>query len=242
MIWMRFAAAILAAGLVGGCGGDASGPGTGDSGPGDPGPGGPGAGVLTGVVTDPTGDTFGNRGVEWDLTAMTITRDTGGITVQLDFSSDLISPTSGDANAMIGFVDLDTDQDPTTGSPTTVDEFRRDGGSTGMDSDYQLTLTAYGADSTVPIFNSSGVVTGRVKPVFRGSRVSIRIPRSMLDNDDGFLNAAAIVGTQASPTDIVPETGHLQVGGVGQGGVVSSRGAGEHGVTERGSWTSPLSE
>lgn len=207
MTWKRIAAAVVVAGLVSGCAGDASGPG--------PGPGGPGPGELTGKITDASGDTFGNRGAQWDLTAMTITRDTAGITVLLDFSSDLISPTSGDSNAMIGFVDFDTDQDSTTGAATTVDEFRRDGGSTGMDLDFQLALTTYDADSSVGVFSASGGVTGHVKPVFAGRQVTIRIPRAMLDNDDDFLNAAAIVGTQGSPTDIIPETGHLRLGGAG---------------------------
>ena len=208
MTWTRFAAAAVVAGFLCGCSGDASGPGTDGRGP-----GGPGAGEVTAKITDPSGDTFGSRGVQWDVTTLTITRDTGGITAVLEFSSDLISPTSGDSNAMIGFLDFDTDQDPTTGSPTTVDEFRRDGGSTGMDNDYQLALADYGPDSSVTIYNSSAVMTGQVKPVFSGRKITIRIPKAMLGNDDGFLNAAAIVGTTASPTDIIPESGHLQLSG-----------------------------
>ncbi len=201
MTWTWFAAAALSAGLLCSCSGDSSGPDTGGPGPGD----------LTVRVTDPSGDTFGNRGVLWDLNAMTITRDTGGITVILEFSSAPISPTSGDSNAMIGFVDFDTDQDSTTGNATVADEFRRDSGSTGMGSDYQLALSEYGADSSVSIYDESATVTGRVKPVFSGRRVTIRIPRAMLGNDDGFLNAAALVGTTASPDDIAPQNGHLRL-------------------------------
>ncbi|HSB54880.1 MAG TPA: hypothetical protein VLD58_11010, partial [Gemmatimonadales bacterium] len=148
-----------------------------------------------------------------DLTAMTVTRDTAGITVVLEFSTALVSPTSGDSNAMIAFVDLDTDQDSATGSVTTVDEFRRDGGSTGMGSDYHVALTGYDPDSSVAVNNALAGVTGRIKPEFSGNKVTLRIPRAMLGNDDGFLNAAAIVGTLASPTDFVPESGHLQLDG-----------------------------
>jgi transposase len=52
---------------------------------------------------------------------------------------------------------------------------------------------------------------GQVKPIFSGKKVTVRIPRSMLRDDDGFLNAAAIVGTQGSPTDIAPNRGHLEL-------------------------------
>jgi methyl coenzyme M reductase beta subunit len=52
---------------------------------------------------------------------------------------------------------------------------------------------------------------GSVKPVFKGKRLSVRIPLAYL-GDATALNTAAIVGTLASPSDIVPEFGHLQFG------------------------------
>jgi len=193
---LPLATAVFFAGSLLGCG-DSSGPG----------------GGTTGTANDPTGDTFGARVVQWDVTAMTITRDAGGITVVLDFATTLISPTSGDTTAMIGFVDLDVDRDSLTGFQSTVDAFRPGGGSTGMGVDYQLQLVGYAADSTVAVLDSLGGTTGRVKPSFSGKRVTIRIPKALLGGDDGVLNAAAIVGTLAEPTDIIPENGHLQVGG-----------------------------
>ena len=167
---------------------------------------------LTVRMADPTGDTYGFGSVLWDITAFTITRDTGGITLLLDFSQPVISPTSGDTTAMIGYVGFDLDQDSTTGPlSSTVDVFRNDGGSTGMGVEAELDLAGYALDSTVTVTDSTGTV-GRVKPVFNGNRVTVRIPHGLLHNDDGFLNAAAIVGNAHSPTDFVPNTGHLTVG------------------------------
>ena len=37
----------------------------------------------------------------------------------------------------------------------------------------------------------------------------VRVPRSMLGDDDGYVNAAAIVGIVGAPSDIVPAEGHL---------------------------------
>lgn len=162
------------------------------------------------TVVDPSGDTFlRGTGVQWDVTAFTVARDTGGITVSLDFSSDVISPMSGDSTAIIGDVELDLDQDSVSGGGSVVDAFRHATGSTGLGVDLTIDLTRYAADSSVAVFDSLAVVKGRVRPVFAGHRIAIRIPRALIGNDDGFLNAAAIMGSAKSPTDIVPNNGHL---------------------------------
>lgn len=182
--------------------------GSGASDPGAP-PGDETTGLVRSAVSDPAGDTFGNRGPQWDLTALAVSRDTEAVTVVLTFTSAPIDPRTGDPNAMLAFVDLDTDLDSTTGNPSIADEFRRDSATTGLGSDFRLDLATFDDDSTFAVFDESGTVTGRVRPVFAGTTVTVRIRRSMLGNDDGFLNAAALVGTAASPTDLVPERGAL---------------------------------
>lgn len=178
-----------------------------------------------GAVSDPIGDTFGVGPVHWDLIRLTIGQDTGGLTVMMDFSNNIVPPLTGDSNAMIGFVDFDVDQDSTTGTVATVDAFRPDSsGSTGMGTDYSLALALYAADSSVTVTNAEGALTGRVKPDFDGGRrVTIRIPRAMLGNTSQPLYAAAIVGTLAQPSDIIPENGHLSVGPLGVSGDQSRR-------------------
>jgi hypothetical protein len=199
MTCRRHTTTLIVAGLLWSCGGDS-------------GPIAPGANT-TAQATDPSGDTFGTGAVEWDLTALTVTRDAGGITVDLDFSSDVVSPASGDADAMIGFISFDADQDAATGFTPTIDEFRGDNGSSGVGAEFELDLANYDQNGTVAVRSATGT-TGRVKPAFAGKRVTVRIPKALLGNDDGFLNAAAIVGTLGEPNDIVPEHGHLQLGGL----------------------------
>jgi hypothetical protein len=192
---------VLAAGwLLVACGGDSSGPG----------------GTTTATANDPTGDFFGAGATQLDMTGMTITRDTGGIDVVLNFTATVFSPVSGNANAVFGQVDFDVDQDTSTGLDSFVDANRPPGGgSTAMGVDYAVDLFFYNADSTVDIFDTLGVIRGQVRPVFSGSRISIRIRRSLFGGDDAFVNAAAIIGTAAEPTDLVPNNGHLRVGGTG---------------------------
>lgn len=193
-------------GAVAGCGGDSAGPGVG---------GGNGNGNITATVTDPAGDTYGVDSVQWDLTRITIMRDTAGITVTLDLSADVLSPVSLEDTATLAFVDFDTDQSAATGISSIVDDNRPGTGATGMGVDYFVDLADFNLDSTVNVVNAAFTVTGTLRPTFSGKTISVRIPRAMLGGDDGFLNAAAIVGTVIEPTDIVPENGHLKVGGTG---------------------------
>lgn len=160
-------------------------------------------------VTDPQGDTFGTSGTQWDLTGLTVQRDGAGVTATLEFAQDVISPLSGEPSATTAFLDLDLDQNPATGGPAIADEFRHDGESTGLGVDARVALIAEHGDGSVAVLDGSGQEIGRVVPTFDGRRITVRIPKALLGNDDGFLDAAAITGTVGVPTDIVPQTGHL---------------------------------
>lgn len=181
--------------------------------------------ATTATVTDPTGDTFGTGGVQWDLTAMTVARDTGGVTVQLDFTTDVLSPTSGDTSAIIGYVEFDLDQNEASGGGSVVDEFRNNQGAAHLGVDATVDLTLYDADSSVAVYDTLLHVVGRVKPVFEGHRITIRVPRALIGNDDGSLSAAAIVGSTHRPTDFAPNDGHLTLGGTAARQLLSARAA-----------------
>jgi hypothetical protein len=79
-------------------------------------------------------------------------------------------------------------------------------------------LGNYAADSTVTVFDLFGDAMGQVRPVFSGRRVTIRIPKGLIGDDDGRLDAAAIVGIVGAASDIVPDNGHLTLGGTAASG------------------------
>jgi hypothetical protein len=116
---------------------------------------------------------------------------------------------SGDTSAIIGFVEFDLDQNEVTGGGSVVDVFRQDGGTTALGVDATVDMSLFGADSTVAVYDSLAQVTGRIKPVFAGRSLTIRVPRAMLANDDGYVDAAAIAGSVHRPTDFAPQGGHL---------------------------------
>jgi hypothetical protein len=170
------------------------------------------SGTVSAFVNDPAGDQFGTDSVRPDLVKLTVTRDAGGIDVVLDFAANAISLLTDTIHGVGGLVDFDVDQDSTTGLVTWTDIF---GGSSGMGEEYYLQFLDYQLDSTVSVHDSNGTLTGSVRPVFSGKRVSFRILKTMLGNDDGFMNVAVVVGNNIGPTDLAPDTGHLKVGGTG---------------------------
>ena len=189
--------------LVAACGGNADGPAApnDDGGPSD---------KSVAVAADPTGDTFGTTGVQWDVTELKVERSADGITARLELSRDVVSPATGDPSGLVAVLDFDLDQNPATGVIAVVDEFRRDGGSTGLGVDAVVSLSDF-VDGTTPVFDARGAETGRVRPVFEGRHVTVTIPRALLGNDDGYVNAAAIVGITGRPTDIAPNAGRLSL-------------------------------
>ena len=160
------------------------------------------------TTNDPVGDTFGGA-AKWDVTGMTLARDPNDVTVMLDFSRDVVPPTSGDPSALLAFIDLDLDQNFSTGSSAMADEFRQDGKSTALGVDARINLAAPDESGRIAVTDGLGRETGRVTPVYEGKRVTVRVPTEMLLDDDGYVSAAAIVGITGAPSDIVPQVGHL---------------------------------
>jgi hypothetical protein len=171
-------------------------------------------GSITASANDPSGDQFGGDSVQPDLVKLTVTRDTGGVDIALDLTVNAISLLTDTIHGVGGYIDLDTDQDSTTGIQTATDFFRPTG-STGMGEEFYIEFVVYAVDSTALVLDASDNVVGYVRPVFSGHRVSFRIPRSTLGNDDGFMNVAVTVGNNHEATDIAPNAGHVKVGGTG---------------------------
>jgi hypothetical protein len=167
---------------------------------------------ATASIADPVGDTFGVPGTtQWDVTGLTITRETDGITVRIDFANDVALPVPGDPNALVGLVEFDLDQNFATGKLGILDQLRQDGGSTGLGVDAGINISTMTADSTVTVYDMGGNPTGRAKVTLGGRRITIRVPSALIGNDDGYLDAAVIVGNGKSPTDFAPQTGHLSL-------------------------------
>jgi hypothetical protein len=166
----------------------------------------------TASIADPLGDTFGFAGtVQWDVSGLTVTRDVAGIIVRLDLANDVGLPKPADPSALVGLVEFDLDQNQTTGKLGIIDQLRADGGATGMGVDGALNLSTIAADSTLVVYDGGGNPAGRAKVEFGRRRITIHVPATLLGDDDGYVDAAVIVGNGRSPTDLAPQSGHLSL-------------------------------
>ena len=69
----------------------------------------------TGVNNDPQGDTFGFGTPQLDLESIGGTANNDNLNIRLDFFTPIAPPSSFLPESVVGYIDLDLDQDPATG-------------------------------------------------------------------------------------------------------------------------------
>lgn len=161
------------------------------------------------TLSDLTGDTFGAGAFHPDVT--TFSAQQGSVTVVIQFSAAIARWSANAANSVGGYVDIDADQDSTTGIETWVDVYRPGAGSTGMGEEFWVDLFD-NPDGTFRVFNENDDSIGVVTPTFGATSITFTIPQSLLGNDDGNVNLAVLVGADTVATDIAPNDGHLTLG------------------------------
>ena len=171
------------------------------------------------IEIDPLGDTFGFGPVQLDIINVQGDYSAGTVTITVTYSGLIAPPSAGAPNSVIGFIDLDTDQNPATGGnlsfggpvpggnswinlflglvpPPTIalgDEFYVD----------LLTETLHAGFVDI-IRTSDDANNGTVPIVFAGASFSLSIPFAVLGGDDGIINYGVLTGTFAEPTDRAP--------------------------------------
>ncbi len=165
--------------------------------------------TASATVNDGTGDTYGVGGVQHDLT--TFSSQQGSITFVLQFAAAIARASAGLANSVGGYVDIDADQNGATGVQAFTDGFRPDAGSTGLGIEYVVYLFD-NPDGSLSVFDNQLNELGTVMPTFGATSISFTVPLSLLGDDDGNVDLATVIGTNAEPTDIAPNSGHLTLG------------------------------
>ncbi|MDJ0661973.1 MAG: S8 family serine peptidase [Crocosphaera sp.] len=158
------------------------------------------------LFDDPPGDTFGYYDA-LDIKSLSGSVSGGYLTLTMEFFTPIAPPSSYDYyNAVVGYWDLDVDQNTATGVPSNQSYFAppdQQGGPLGVDvyvdlfsEEYQPGLvnlvdtTTYSTIATVPI-------------TYNIDSLQIEIPLSVLD-DDGSINYGTVVGSFYEPTDAAP--------------------------------------
>ncbi|MFQ5739487.1 MAG: hypothetical protein ACE5JX_10795 [Acidobacteriota bacterium] len=183
--------------------------------------------VPVGTVSDPVGDIYGIESIQHDIVEMVIRATETSVLVSVTFAdpvSPCLEPCLPDGtqpvDAVGGLIDVDVDQDPSTGLVASVD--LNSPYTSGLGIDFCIDLFSYNPDKggaeAFQVVGGEFFSAGRLPVQFGTHSMSVSIPRSLLDSA-GKVNAALVVGTASGPTDAVPNGGFMMMGG---GGVSAS--------------------
>ncbi len=145
---------------------------------------------------------------------MTFERTADALLITLALNSDFLPP-AANGSGVVGFIDLDTDQNSSSGQQSTIDFL----GSTQptplrslLGVEYQLVLSSWSTeDSAMDLVDQiSRQTVARVPVVFEGRTLTITLTESVLPSAVlDQMHIAAIVGDNNHFTDSVPDQGYI---------------------------------
>lgn len=160
------------------------------------------------VYTDALGDTFGFSGTQLDIEHVKGIVIDDNLVLSIDFFTPIAAPSTFLPEAVFGYIDLDLDQDASTGFvsyQSIFAPFGQQGGSLGA----EVTIDLFSQQSnfgTVNLLNSSDFsIIGQASISYGLDSLQILLPLSLI-GDDGALNFSTLVGTAFEPTDAAPDT------------------------------------
>lgn len=164
---------------------------------------------VPGSHHDPAGDTVGEEEVQIDITEVTAYQTSEGVTIIVRFAEPVRPPGEKAPNSVVGFIDLDLDQNPATGYTSAIDYYT--GVTSGLGLEGAVSMWEHSpATNSVPIYGTGDVSIAGGTMVFLQDGHTVRFNLNLRQlNPDGLLNFAIIVGTWAEPTDIAPNGGFL---------------------------------
>ncbi len=168
-------------------------------------------GIPYAVVGDPTGDTFGGGALQLDIIQLSATTNGSQLMVSVSFAGSISPGDSGNPDAVVGFIDLDTDQNTSTGV-SNVGLFCPAPPMIGAD--FYVFLFAYdSATGMAELLDSTGALVGTVPVAFQSQSFGVDLPLSLL-SDDGTVDVATVLGTFQEPTDCAPNGATLTSDGI----------------------------
>lgn len=155
------------------------------------------SGIITQIadaqttINDPFGDhstTAGNSVV--DVGNVTVSSDGVNVNITINFSSDTV------LSDLAGIIDLDTDQNASTGLLSIVGSSNQNIGT-----DYFLDLFGIPVGLSIDVYDTDYNVVGTASVTSSGGSAIISVPLSTLGNDDGNMDVGLMLGNTQEPTD-----------------------------------------
>ena len=157
------------------------------------------------ALSDPVDDTFDSALI--DITYMDMQFDTMNLYNTASFASQVSESGMGNTYDLYGFIDLDVDQNPSSGNPADTDCW---GATSGIGKDYQLDFwpTSPAPDGLIQLVDFDYKPVADLPITFGPQSFFLTLPLSLIGTDDGLVDYAAKYGTGYGASDIIPNTGH----------------------------------
>lgn len=166
-------------------------------------------------VRDPIGDTMASPYAQaraHDVLSFEAAPEGDTLVVSLRFAHSVEPFSTGKSNAVLGIVDLDVDDDSTTGRPAVADGF---GATSAIGAEWSLFLedssgTTVGARVALVDHATDAVhwIPGR----FNGTMVTARVPMALIGASAGSrLRLAGVFGSVERASDYVPNEGAVTI-------------------------------
>jgi hypothetical protein len=173
------------------------------------------------TYTDPAGDTFGFMAFQYDIISVDVFRDRQDayLIMHITFNNPVLPPTTpGAVDELVGYLEIDADQNPTTGNLSVIDSYASGQGLPPAHLGVEYSIYLFDYD---PLFQTFSVyeenmytLSGYARALFNDNSVTLQIPLAALGNDDGNVNFGFILGTFPEPTDMAyyeePSEGNIE--------------------------------
>ena len=154
-------------------------------------------------VQDPQGDTAPQHDI--GLLDLAVVQDE--LLIRVEFSDEITPTDAGGPNSVGGFIELDVDQDEDTGDTGgPVRDFCPQDPNLGAE--YVVNLFLYDSVSgTAPLEPSNEGPAEEVQVSFEPRALTVTVPLTLLEGDDGTVSVAVVVGTSltGAPSDCAPD-------------------------------------
>lgn len=152
--------------------------------------------------SDPTGDNFGSLANRPDISSISADVANNMLLITINFANSISPPNSGRPDALVGFIDIDSDGN-TGESSNDLQGFCPAGQNPAIGADYYVFLFG-GSTSSSPVYNyDTDTAAGSAATSYGGSSVTLSIPLSNIGGG-GSIKVATVLGNTTEPTDCAP--------------------------------------
>lgn len=163
--------------------------------------------VSASALPDPQGDTFGSPLTSHDIAAIEATLVGSTVLFTVELYQPIAPASAFAANSLVGFIDIDLDQNPATGSVAKKTLFSPMGDN-ALGSEFHIDLFSerFHPGEVEVVASVVSQPVGRAPIVFVDSGFSVAVPLDLLAGDAAF-NWGIIVGDFLDMSDQAPNEG-----------------------------------